>query len=93
MGEILLGGAETEHSLTLGGADWGIKLVQSVSCWELMEHCEFTESTVTILVIVFLVTQSTYLRQCLEGKKDNYPQTETPLDIVRVIEAVFVFPA
>lgn len=87
MGEILLGGEETEHSLTLRGADQGIKLVQSVSHWEL------TESTVTILVIVFLVTQSTYLRQCLEGKKDNYPQRETPLDIVRVTEAVFIFPA
>lgn len=79
--------------MTLVGADQGIKPVQSVSHWELMGHCELTESTVTILVIVFLVTQSTYLRQCLEGNKGNYPQTETSLDIVRVIEAVFVFPA
>lgn len=47
----------------------------------------------TISVIVFLVIQSTYTRQYLEGRKVNYPQTETPLDTVRVIEAVFVFPA
>lgn len=51
------------------------------------------QSTVTTSVIVFLVIQSTYIRQCLEGQKVNYPQKETPLDIVKVIEAVFIFPA
>lgn len=39
------------------------------------------------------ICYSKHLHKVVPRGKVNYPQTEIPLDIERVIEAVFIFPS